>query len=94
MSLSELSHWLSHHFIARHHFTHDAHYFGDVGDELFLVFGRVDVELQRHAIHLYGTEMDLLRVLLVTLNQAVCGLECFLTSFANKYFWVRTYQNI
>ncbi|MNZ03437.1 hypothetical protein D3C78_201080 [compost metagenome] len=91
---SEGRHRLSHHFVARNHLTHDFHHFSNVSDELFLVLGWVNVELQRHAIHLDSTKMHFLRVLLVTLDHAVCGGKGFTTSFANKYFWVRTYQNI
>ena len=44
--------------------------------ELRLVFSRVDVEFQCHAVHLDSTLVHFLRTLLVALNQTPSALKC------------------
>ena len=64
-----------HHLVARDHGGHLLEHVLHGEDELVFAGGRVDVELQGHAVHLHGTVADLVRVLLVARDEAVGTAE-------------------
>ena len=67
---TEVSHRRVDVFVVRHHVEQGGHHPIKVGEELSLVGSRINVELQRHAVHLNSTLVHLVGGVLITGDKA------------------------